>query len=749
MINERILKLANFAQKRGYKAYRTRIKEDYRDNFNKLKYNFTESNTEIFKIMCNSEDAIVFPDEKITFTRTKENIPKYFDDKILKKEYKLKKGIRYDVIHNICPDYSILMGYGIEERLLEAKENLKIIIEKENKIFLFRCFNYFFSKIIKILNKFFNRKGISFIERLLNKIHNILILIFIRKNDKNRKIFYESSIMNMESLLSLAERYSKAAKAAGNTAIEEIMKNVPRFAPKNFHEALQSIRIVSSAFYLADNYQLGFGRLDQYLYPFYKNDIENGIINRDEAKNLLAEFFVSLNRDSDLYKGVQQGDNGQTIMLGGCKIDGTSAINELTYLIMETAKDLKLIDPKINLRIDSNTPMDLLELGCELTKCGLGFPQYSNDEVVIPALVKKGYSLEDARNYTVAACWEFIIPGKGLDVVNMGAVSFPAAVDTAFTKTLRKQFNIKNFKDNIKHEIDRQIKNIIKKRDIRPLPSSLVSLFMHNSLEEGIDVSKQAKYKNIGIHGAGASNGADSLTAIMEIFNKKGINGLKELQKAKENNFSGYEELRKFIINDLPKIGNNDERADKELAFLFNCFASSAKKFSKSNRVVRPGTGSSQYYIWLTESKKKNNWVIEPIVKATCDGRLEGEPLSSSLAPSHGIKVNGVLSVFKSFSNIDYSEIMNGGPITIELTPSVFSSSDGINKLAMLIKYFVELKNQQLQLNVLDVETLKDAIKNPDRHRNLIVRVWGWSGYFCELAPEYQQHIMKRHQYEL
>lgn len=141
---------------------------------------------------------------------------------------------------------------------------------------------------------------------------------------------------------------------------------------------------------MADNYQFGFGRIDQYLYPFYEKDLKTGRLTRETAAELLAEFFISLNKDTDLYRGVQQGDNGQSLMLGGSKPeDGSSAVNDLTYLIMEVSKELKLIDPKINLRIDSHTPDDLLELGCELTKCGLGFPQYSNDEVVIPALVKK------------------------------------------------------------------------------------------------------------------------------------------------------------------------------------------------------------------------------------------------------------------------------------------------------------------------------------------------------------------------
>ena len=225
-------------------------------------------------------------------------------------------------------------------------------------------------------------------------------------------------------------------------------------------------------------------------------------------------------------------------MLGGCKPeDGGSAVNDLTYLIMEVSKELKLIDPKINLRIDSHTPDDLLELGCELTKCGLGFPQYSNDEVVIPALVKKGYALKDARNYTVAACWEFIIPGKGIEIVNQGAVSMPYAVDDAFEKAMaaRGSFRPKKFLALIRKSMEKQIKNILRKRDIRTLPSPFASIFFHGSIESRRDASECVPYRNVGIHGAGSANAADALAAIRLTFEEEGTNGLKKLLEAKRS----------------------------------------------------------------------------------------------------------------------------------------------------------------------------------------------------------------------
>lgn len=696
MLNERLQKLRDFTQQREFRQYRTNYNEDFTIALKRLNWDFTRRSAYLLKAMCEAESPIVFKDERIAFIRTRNNIPRYFDKKAIRKFYGKKNGVVYDTYHNLTPDYSILLNKGLEVLKCEVIENLKYTKNKKEKIFL------------------------------------------------------DSVILSIDSVLELANRYSLTALSVGNEEIAKLFARVPKYPAQTFQEALQSIRFISSMFYLADCYQFGFGRMDQYLYPFYENDIKCGNITKEEAKELLEEFFISLNKDTDLYRGVQQGDNGQSVMLGGCKPeDGTSAVNDLTYLIMDVSKELKLIDPKINLRIDSNTPDDLLELGCELTKCGLGFPQYSNDEVVIPALVKKGYSIEDARNYTVAACWEFIIPGKGIEIVNQGAVSFPYAVDYAFEKSMKNitGFKINKFRKYIKDSIKSQVKNILRKRDIRTLPSPFASIFFDGAIVQKCDATEIVKYKNTGIHGAGSANAADALTAIKLTYEKSGIEGVKTLLKAKQANFEGFADLRDKLINNMPKVGNANFLVDTELKYLFDCFADIADELSTDSKKVRAGSGSAMYYLWLTDENMK--WAFEPKIKATADGRLDKEALSTSLAPSHGIKVDGILSVLKSYSVIDYSRIMNGGPITIELSPSVFNSDDGIKKLAQLIRYFVVTGNQQLQLNVLDTSVLEDAIAHPEKHKNLIVRVWGWSGYFTELAPQYQQHVLNRHKYNI
>jgi pyruvate-formate lyase len=400
------------------------------------------------------------------------------------------------------------------------------------------------------------------------------------------------------------------------------------------------------------------------------------------------------------------------------------------------------------LRIDECTDLELLSLASELTRKGLGFPQYSNDDVVIPALLAHGYELEDARDYVVAACWEFIIPGRGMEVVNIGAVSFPAAADQAIRSSLADGLGFDEMLSRTAVSIRQQVNALaqVYSRLLLP-PAPYYSVFMQGCLEQGRDLSQGLKYNNLGIHGACSANAADALAAVKQfVFDQQDVPA-KELLQALQANFAGYEPLRRHLDEDGPKVGSNDDRADALLVKLFEDFASACEEYGRLpwGGLLRPGTGSAMYYIWLAEG---HAGMREPLVGATADGRLSGEPFSANLAPAPGVRVRGPISTLQSFSKIDYRRICNGGPITMELSDTVFRDPESIRKVAMLVRMFVQLGCQQLQLNSLNVETLLDAKAHPEQHKNLIVRVWGWSGYFCELAPEYQDHIIARSLYQ-
>jgi formate C-acetyltransferase len=568
-----------------------------------------------------------------------------------------------------------------------------------------------------------------------------------RREDPQAVEFLDCAIETIDAVLELAGRYAEAARLTQRPELAEILERVPAHAPRTFHEALQSLRLLQAVAWLSGHYHVMLGRFDQYMYPYLKADLENRRLNEDEAADLLAEFFISLNKDSDLYPGVQQGDNGQTITLGGVDREGNPAVNDLTYLALRVSREVSLIDPKINLRISPGTDLDLLSLATELTRKGLGFPQYSNDDTVITGLTAHGYAIEDARDYAVAACWEFLIPGRGMEVVNIGAVSFPAAADRAIRQGLAAGEGMQAIMQRVKAQVERQVRELAKSYEGLLLPPApYYSVLMTGCLERGRDISQGVEYNNFGIHGAGAANAADALAAVQQfLFDDCSIQP-SELLAALEADFEGYEALRLKLAEAAPKVGNDDDRADRFMAGLFDRLAEACESYGRTTRggILRPGTGSAMYYIWLAQG---HEGMREPVVAASAEGRRRGQPLAANLAPSQGVQVRGPFSVLLSFAKLDYRRICNGGPITIELSDSVFRGEESIRKVAMLVRAFAQLGCQQLQLNSVNVDTLRDARLHPELHKNLIVRVWGWSGYFCELSPEYQEQIIARHVY--
>ncbi|MBR3923805.1 MAG: pyruvate formate-lyase, partial [Kiritimatiellae bacterium] len=494
------------------------------------------------------------------------------------------------------------------------------------------------------------------------------------------------------------------------------------------------------AMWCEGEYHCGLGRIDQYLYPYYDADIRAGRLTEESALEELEEFFIACNRDSDLYIGVQQGDNGQSVMLGGVTPDGNDALNDLSHLCIKACGELKLVDPKINLRVNKTTPLEIYKLGTELTAKGLGFPQYANDDVVILALERWGYAKEDARNYTVAACWEFIVPGCAMDIDNIDAVSFVGALDAALrilTERCSSAEGGLRYEDVEKEffcEIQRRADAIVEKyRNVEILPGPFVSVISANCIENARDISKGAKYNNFGVHGTGIAVAVDSLASVRHLVFEKRLVTLLELVELLDTDFAGRPDVL-AAAKDAPKMGNADPEAD-EIAKRLLDFWGHAFDGKKNGRggIFRPGTGSAMYYIWHARE-----------VKASADGRLSGQPLSANYAPSLDVPVKGPVSVVRSFTEPDLVPVCNGGPLTIEIHDSAFAISDGVEKVAHLVKFFIERGGHQLQINTINRETLMDAQAHPERHRHLIVRVWGWSGYFIELEKTYQNQIIKR-----
>lgn len=645
---------------------------------------FQERAGNMLSAFLDAEKPVFLPGEKIVFTRTIKDIPDYVTpsewEEIKKAHFVHEKG----EVFNISADYEGILQKGLETRRAEF-------------------------------------------ERLAES------------SGGEKKIFAESVEKVLAALQRLIGRYADEAERLGLSEEAAALRAVRNDPPKTFRQALQLLRAVHFAIWASGSYHNTLGRIDQYLYPFYKSDIESGGLDRGGAFELLEEFFLACNRDSDLYVGMQQGDNGQSVVLGGRNPEGKSMYNELSEMALKASYELALIDPKINMRVDANTPLEIFEMGSRLTKIGLGFPQYSNDDVVIPSLVEKGYDPADACEYVVAACWEFIIPKCALDVPNIDAMSLADCVNecVADLETCEK---FDDFYALVEREIRKRAAAMGERhKNIFMKPSPIMSAFSQGALESGRDISFGLKYNNYGVHGTGIATAVDSLAAIKKhCFDEKSV-GKRELIDALKSDFEGNENLLKKLRQQAPKMGTDDDFADELAVRLLDSFAGAFKDMrnDRGGR-YRVGTGSAMFYIAHGRG-----------LGATADGRRKDEVLPANYSPSLFIKQKGPISVVKSFAKPHLKNVANGGPLTLEFDSSVFRNDESVRKLAMLVRTFIALGGHQLQLNTVDRDKLLDAKAHPEKYPHLIVRVWGWSGYFVELDECYQDHVIRRIEFAL
>lgn len=515
----------------------------------------------------------------------------------------------------------------------------------------------------------------------------------------------------------------------------EGLSHAIRYGARSYLEALQMFRILHFSLWASNVYHNTVGRFDQYMYPYFEKDIQNGA-TEEEMLRLTEEFFLSFNRDSDLYTGMQQGDNGQSLMLGGCDAEGRCAVNALTYICLKASLNNRRIDPKINLRVNRDTPIELYELCTQLTRQGLGFPQYANDDVVIPALVEIGYDLKDARNYTVAACWEFIIPGVAMDIPNIGAVSHAQVVREVIQAHLQ---SCESFEALMAHveRAERDAADALEK-SLKPLwmePAPYQSVLMSDYTH---DISEGAHYNNYGIHGTGFATAVDQLAAVKKLVFEDQKISAETLLKALNADFEGYTDVRYLLREEAPKLGRDPE-CEGLLDQLINIFADAWQgRVNERSGIFRVGTGSAMYYLWHARE-----------LGATADGRGKGEVLSANFSPSLLVSDAGPLSVIRAMARPTLKRVCNGGPLTLELHDTVFKNEEGIRKVAQLVRSYILMGGHQLQLNAVNRQTLEDAQVHPEDHKNLIVRVWGWSGHFIQLDRAYQDQIIERTSYSV
>ena len=610
------------------------------------------------KRMLEAETPVLLPEERIAVTRTIKDIPSIYTkeewDEIARTHYLHEKGD----LCNISPNYEAMLRKGLDKMLDEVTKR-----QKDAPL------------------------------------------------SKEQKEFLESEVICLEAIQDFILRYADKADAEKDASLAETLRTIRSQAPQTLREALQLLRVMHFCLWEAGHYHNTLGRFDQYIYIYYVRDIESGRLTREEAKELIEEFFLMCNKDSDLYPGMQQGDNGQSIVLAGRSADGEYLFNEVSKICLEASYELELIDPKINLRVDAETP-----------------------EVVIPGLIRLGYSPEDARNYVVAACWEFIVPGTAVDIPNIDAVPLAECVKNA-TRQLKQLNTFSELLSRVKSEIQTRVDALCaKEHDLYIVPAPMMSLMMDGCIERAKDASFGGKYNNFGFHGTGIATAVDSLAALKKHYFEEKTVTADEIVDAIEHDFKGHEALDEKLRGETEKFGQDVDWVDEIATELLDIFQSTLEgKVNERGGIYRAGTGTAMYYIWHATE-----------LGATPDGRKSSEMIPANYSPSLFIREKGPLSVIKSFAKPHLEKVINGGPLTLEFDQSIFRNEEAVVKLGQLVRTFIVLGGHQLQLNTISLEKLLDAKKHPEKYRNLIVRVWGWSGYFVELDECYQDHVINR-----
>lgn len=678
MMNGRIKNLREYILDGKHRNCRRTVDWHLAEDFAAAGFTPLERSVRALEHVLAAECPAFIPESRIVFMRTVANLPDLYTAEEmteLRKKYTFcEKGVPF----NFTPDYASVLDIGLD----------------------------------------------AFREKILNTM---------KECDEDGRAFLAASLRGLDALTALVDRYIAAAAEQGLNDAVGLLKSVRHRAPETFPEAMQLFRILHYALWCEGGYHMGIGRVDVIFRKYYESDIASGRYTAEEEFDFLEEFFLTFNIDSDLYVGVQQGDNGQSLMIGGCDSRGDDIWNLLSEKILEASCELKLIDPKINFRVNSSTPVERLALGSRLTRAGLGFPQYSNDDIMLPALESWGYSPEDARDYSCAACWELIIPGKACEFVNLDAVSIPGVLLECMDS---RAADFEEFCTLFRRKLRQKTEAVVAKySNVSVLPSPFVSALCPVALSCGRNINEAGIYHNWGMHGSGIAVAADSLAALEEMVYRKKMISLAEMKNLLDRDFAGDEEFRTGLREKCSKLGGKDpENAEKMLAMLLQWWAEAWKGLkTPEGGVIRPGTGSAMYYIWHSSG-----------LGATPDGRKAGEPFPANFSPSLDIPLAGPLSVIRSFALPEIAGACNGGPLTIELHDSVFSADDAELKVAHLIAEFIRRGGHQLQLNTVNSTILREAQLHPERYKNLIVRVWGWSGRFVELDKVYQDHIIRR-----
>ncbi len=601
--------------------------------------------------------------------------------------------------------------------------------------------------------------------------------------------FYRGMAETLEGAITLAQRYSDLAKDMAEKCedpkrkeelelISRTMARVPRYTPRSFFEAAQCVFFYQNLVTLdAQLHGTSVGRIDQYLGRYYEKDLAEGKITPDQAQEIMDFLILKLAEQNKPWSyGATRANpgytSGQLTTIGGVDRWGNDASNDVTYMVLGSMARLILHSPPIALRVHKGTPDKLWEAAIETNKRAGGVPSYESDEAIVPALMKRGLSLEDARNYALVGCVEpagcgtewpqcggtgtesyFLIANALLHAINNGycPVNFPGAPEpqqtglpTGYLYEMESFEEVKQaYVKQINFFANWHIDNVSSYQYLMRWnqPVLIASAGIEGCMESGRDVmNKGAKYTNVGMAAVGLGNVADGLAAIKYLcFDKKEFT-TREFYDAMMSNWQGElgEKVHAAILNEVPHFGNGDPYVDELGAWGIQVFADAFNGKKAYNGTFHAGAYPVTTHV-----------VFGGMSFAGPDGRYTGDAFSDGISGVQGRDVNGPTGVLASVSRINSEDFSNGTLLNMKFSPSAVSTPASEKKLADLMKtYMIDMKGMEMQLNMVSTKTMKDARKNPDNYKDLVVRIAGFSAYFVEISEEAKDDLIARTEME-
>ena len=576
---------------------------------------------------------------------------------------------------------------------------------------------------------------------------------------EEKQHFLEALEMLAEAYIDFCNRYADHAVALSRECCNEARKQellaiaqncrmVPAQPPSSFWEACQSTWF--SFFFLPD----APGRVDQYLYPFYKRDMENGTLTSDFAAELLSCLWLKYYEHNGPEDAVSARHH---LTLGGVKPNGSDAANELTYLCLDVTEELKLLRPQVGLRWNQSTPPELLKRAVRALRSQTGHPDFCSDEQIVPALMNVGIEPEDARDFSLSGCHEVIITGKAQMGSVEGFINMPKILRLALglEPALRNGVNLSaidsydklwegvmdamDFVASATHEISVCRDRLMASQPGGNLAASLVT----KDCIENVRGYTQggARYNNCNWDAIGVTNLADSLVALRKLVFEEKTLSLNAFVEMLNSNWEGHETLRRRILNQFPHFGNDDHEVDEIAAQIIEVFAGILKR--------RTPFRGGQYTLGTLAGGENMHVEFGRTTGATPDGRKTGESFADSLAASQGRDRHGITAMLNSAAKLPHSLLPTSTTVNVKLEPKLLESDDGIEKIAALINGHFMSGGQQLQFNFYNREMLLEAKRCPEKHAHLMVRVAGYSAPFVSLWDDLQDEIISRTEHSL